>query len=340
MSISCWFIDDVQGMKQSKPIGGLSVGRRPQAPQAPQAPTKVPPKTSTVANAKQQQTVRPLQKEVSLEVSKPLPIHKNRDETQVKHTSRMQTESTSTKRASETHFTTVPIVRPFPNSIAPSILRILDGIKLEPPFTTEMAKEFPPRGAYACIRCQRAIVAATLKAPFDFGYSGFLSFNTSSCNIVCSATDDGIPFLQARCEGCNGLMGELVQRKNTFGKLVDALKANSCCLHFVDSDATLLQPKAALNGDTSSDDLEMMLSELDFDDLDVIGTSDGADKSLNKRRLQHETWRRCVSVEALTIPGANVTAEQRHKGSTAALNEHTSSDESDVSEDSSDENEA
>jgi peptide methionine sulfoxide reductase MsrB len=325
-------------MKQSKPIGGLTVGRPSQPPKSTAKPAVEKTTSAKQRFVQPENAVKTLQKVQRVSVIEP-----HRTAPTVNQLPKVLPEQVDKKQFSEEmRFTPLPPPQPFPHTILPSTLKILEGVKLELPFATEMGKEFPPRGFYACIRCQSTIVSATSKVPFDFGFSGFLDFNTTSCNVVVSATDDGVPFLQVRCGKCNGLMGELVQRRNASGKLVEALKANSCCLHFVDSDASLPKPIAKNlhqigNCDSDSDELEMMLAELDFDDLDVIGTSDGAAKSMIKRREQHETWRRCVSA-GRTTPRASVTTQQRHNGAMAALNEHSSSDdENDESESSSDE---
>jgi hypothetical protein len=174
---------------------------------------------------------------------------------------------------------------------------------------------------------------------------------------------DEEPQLQVRCGRCNGLMGILVQRRIPSGtKDVEVLKVNSMCLHFVDRDADTEPgimsncvandtdvlasrgPSGERTDDTDDDDddLEMRMQEVDFDDLDVIGTNDGVSKAEKKRREQRELWKRCTPSGGATLTGSKVnddertTTEERHGGVGGALNEYSSSS----SEEESDESES
>lgn len=247
------------------------------------------------------------------------------------------------------HHTPLPQPQPFPNPVPKATLLVLDGTKLEAPFSTDLFKEFPERGVYACIRCQQPIAAANTKVPCDFGYSGFRQFNASSCNVVVHLKEDGEPFVMVRCGTCNGLMGELVQRAVGCHGEVEVLKANSLCLHFVDSSSTPSlahnyvpeRPSSGSSGrrglsgerDDDDEDLEMRLEELDFDDMDVIGTDDGAFKAVNKRREKYQLWKRSgpstmgPPPPAVSQANAPITAEQRHHAVMDTLNAYSSSSE-------------
>lgn len=346
---------DLKIMRQTKPIGGLTVGGRPKAsgskiisskPSA--APAPQPAERAPVESTKDQKgslqnrAISVKQEHVDrirATTEKAPPLRQAPRGGEI--TSAPAITKSTNLLANNNQFTNLPRELPFPPTISREIAKILDGSKMEAPFTTEMFKEFPPRGFYACIRCQQPIAAATSKVACDFGYAGFCHFNAQGSDIVVGATSDGIPFLEVRCGKCKGLLGELIQ-KQISEENIEVLKVNSCCLHFVDRDVSsfvmgnYLERTSAKQSDSEeNDDLEIALGEVDFDDLDVIGTLTGAATAQQKKRDLHDSWRRCPSVELQPTvevrPAVTVTSEQRHKGNSEALNEYSSSSEDEES---------
>lgn len=250
---------------------------------------------------------------------------------------------------------------------------------MERPYTTNMGKEFPTRGQYCCIRCRTPIVAAVHKVPIDPGVSAFQKFNTSACLVSVHMSDE-YSTLVVLCKKCNGFMGVLTQEIPPSCAAVcvsgEMFKVNSCCLHFVDETADLTtlsgnyftkkaKQKSTVPAKRNSNDIE---EALDFDgnsdddvmddliegddfSMDVIGTTDGADRVIANRRALNAMWR-SNTPKLVSAPPANnnkpsspsslmnrITAAQRHSMAMEALGDHSDESVSSESDDSDDDDE-
>lgn len=264
----------------------------------------------------------------------------------------------------------IPQVAPFPEVLSPSVLAVLSGRQLEKPFTTESYKEYPSRGVYSCIRCRVPLMAATAKIPGEIGYSAFQSFRVESCNVAVHMFEERSE-LHVLCKGCNGFVGVLTQDIPTAAQALstsgEMIKVNSCCLHFQDVPANDIKgifdnyfvskqrggKRVSPAPDSDDDDPDAdhdLLQDADFDDLDVIGTFNGATRAVERRKAQFAAWARTGSAgggrtvvtdkppQATQISmtgrvGASVSTAQRHGLAEEAINHH--SDASDDSEDTS-----
>ena len=207
--------------------------------------------------------------------------------------------------------------------VSKDILSILDGAKLERPFTTEQCHEYPTRGYYACVRCRTPIAAALNKLGIEGGYSAFQRLNTVDTEVRV-VSGEYSSRLQVSCKKCRGNLGELSQDVPARVKCEtgEIFKANSICLHFVDGPVT-----AALNGNfcAADDDRDGVIPDDDDFGLEIGGGKVKRTPAVHQQKEQHHN---------LTAgSGKIVSAQQRH---TLEANEY-SDDEKVASSSESDE---
>lgn len=233
----------------------------------------------------------------------------------------------------------VPEPRPWPE-LSRELLAVLDGARLERPFTTEQCNEFPTRGYYACVRCRTPIAAAVNKLGVEGGMSAFQRLNVSDTEIRV-VSGEYTTRLQVSCKKCKGNLGEISQDipmrvKCETGEL---FKANSVCLHFVDGPAA-----SVLHGNfcAADDDRDGALDEHFIDDVMLLApdSSSGPRRQVpvtqqltNSRNVNSIATAVAVSTAApsrmVNMAGGAptvVSAQDRHHGTGAALNEYSDED--------------
>lgn len=132
-------------------------------------------------------------------------------------------------------------------------------------------------------------------------------------------------------------------------KTPTASHAKPVALSLLDSVRLAAEADDVDDEDDDDDDESGLLCEDDFDNLDVIGTVDGAEQALAKRRQLHQSWRTSTPTAAAAAPVTTTTTtsagsqpttvsyQQRHALRMEALNEYSSEeDEEDDDDDEGD----
>ncbi|PBJ75132.1 hypothetical protein BCY84_11529 [Trypanosoma cruzi cruzi] len=176
-----------------------------------------------------------------------------------------------------------------------SVLDVLEGEKMEDPFTTDIwtralkEKEQDISGFYACIRCHVPLVASKYQIPFLVrGIAAFSRLNTEAVEVsvggfsavTSSFTKKANPLeLHVRCRCCGGFLGILAPctdiESDASSRAIFAV--NSCCLEFIRGSHTQCCLDGVYGGDEdgASDGGIVTVNSLDggeinFDDPNIF----------------------------------------------------------------------